>query len=77
MDAVTILLEAPSHEVLRDKRGVVVGRIEQQRLTGKSVARDARGPVVGVYDPREGLMRDASGKVVARGNLLIGLLQPW
>lgn len=77
MDAIAVHRVAPSEEVIRDKRGVVVGRIEYQKLTGKSVARDARGRVIGVYDPREGLTREASGKVVARGNLLIGLLRPW
>lgn len=64
--------------VLRDRRGIVVGRIEHQRLTGKSIARDARGHVIGSYNPREGLTRDVSGKVVAKGNLLAGMLiQPW
>lgn len=77
MDAVTIYQEASSHEVHRDKRGVVIGRIEHQRLTGKSVARDARGRVVGVHDPREGLTRDAFGKVIARGNILVGLFREW
>lgn len=77
MDAIAIHHQASSQEVLRDKRGIVVGRIEHQKLTGNSVARGARGRVIGFYDPREGLTRDASGKVVARGNLLVGLLRPW
>lgn len=77
MDAVAVHQQTPSQEVLRDKRGIVVGRIEHQKLTGKLVARDARGRVVGVHDPREGLTRDAYGKVVARGNFLVGLLRPW
>lgn len=76
MDAV-IHQEVFLQEGLRDKRGVVIGRIEHPRLTGKSVARNARGRIVGVHDPREGLTRDAFGKVIARGNILVGLLRPW
>jgi hypothetical protein len=77
MDAIAVHRVAPSQEVFRDKRGVVVGRIEYQRLAEKSVARDARGSIVGVHDPREGPTRDASGKIVARGNILVRLLRPW
>jgi hypothetical protein len=77
MDAIADHRVTSFQDVIRDKRGVVVGQIEYQKLTGKSVARDARGRVIGVYDPREGLTREASGKVVAQGNLLVGLLRPW
>ena len=77
MDVAAVHDQIPSERVFRDRRGIVVGRIEHERLTGKSIARDARGRVIGSYTPREGLTRDASGKVIARGNLLVGLLRPW
>ncbi|TXN17210.1 hypothetical protein FV219_00860 [Methylobacterium sp. WL122] len=65
---------APPVQVLRDRRGVVIGRIEHQRLTGKAVARDSKGILVGTYDPREGATRDAAGRVVARGDVLAAFL---
>ena len=61
-------------QILRDRRGVIVGRLEEQRVTGKIVARDARGLFVGTFDPREGTTRDARGLVVARGNVLAAFL---
>lgn len=65
MDVVATHERTPYQEVIRDKRGVVIGRIEHQKLTGKSLARDVRGRLLGSYNPQEGLTRDASGKVIA------------
>ena len=77
MDAVIIAVEsvAPAREVLRDHRGIVIGVLETQRLTGKLIARDASGIVVGTYDPRSNQTRDSHGRVVGRGNLLGALLR--
>jgi hypothetical protein len=61
---------APAREVVRDRRGTIMGALERQRLTGKLVARDARGVLVGTYDPRSNETRDRHGRVVGRGNLL-------
>ncbi len=61
-------------QVIRDRQGIVIGKLEEQRLTGKLIARDAQGVVVGSYDPREGTTRDARGVVVARGDVLAALL---
>ena len=61
-------------QILRDRRGLVIGRLEQQGSTGRVIARDAHGLRVGTYDPREGTTRDARGLVVARGNVLPALL---
>lgn len=61
-------------QILRDRRGLVIGRLEEQRSTGKIIARDAHGLLVGTYDPREGTTRDARGLVVARGDVLAALL---
>ena len=73
---IALVHEAPAApvEILRDRRGVVIGRLEHQRLTGRIVARDARGVVVGRYDERENLTRNASGRVIGQGNLLAALL---
>jgi hypothetical protein len=61
-------------QILRDRRGVIIGRLEEQRVTGKVVARDARGLIVGTFDPREDTTRDARGLVVTRGNVLAAFL---
>lgn len=74
MDAPPIIRNTPAREALRDARGQIVGYLEAQRLTGKVVGRDARGIVVGVYDERADLTRDASGRAVAHGNALPALL---
>lgn len=61
-------------QVIRDKRGVIVGRFETQRLTMKTIARDAHGVLVGQYDHRADVTRDARGVLVGTGNLLPALL---
>jgi len=73
MDASAYHQPAPV-QVLRDRRGQLIGRLEQQRSTGMVIARDAHGLRVGTYDPREGTTRDARGLVVARGDILPALL---
>ncbi len=48
MDAPVVEIAAPAaREVLRDNRGTIIGTVEPQLLTGKLVARDARGRVIG------------------------------
>lgn len=73
MDAFAYHQPAPV-QVLRDRRGQLIGRLEQQGSTGRLIARDAHGLRVGTCDPREGTTRDARGLVVARGNVLAALL---
>ena len=75
MEVPVIEITAPAAcEVLRDHRGTIIGRVETQHHTGKLVARDARGVVVGSYDPRLNETRDARGRVIGRGNVLGALL---
>ncbi|MEE7458052.1 hypothetical protein MPAR168_20145 [Methylorubrum populi] len=61
-------------QIIRDKRGIIVGRVEAQHLTKRTVARDARGLLVGQYDHRADVTRDARGVLVGTGNLLPALL---
>ena len=77
MDApiITVQVEqAPVRQTLRDVRGTLIGTLERQRLTGKVVARDAQGRLIGSFEERSNTTRDASGRLVARGNLLPALL---
>lgn len=66
--------QAASVQIIRDRRGLILGRIDRQVSTGKLVARDARGLVVGTFDPREGTTRDSRSLIVARGDILAALL---
>lgn len=61
-------------QIIRDRRGVIVGRFETQHLTKRAVARDVRGLLVGQYDHRADVTRDARGVLVGSGNLLPALL---
>ena len=73
MDAPVYHSRAPI-QVIRDRQGFVIGKLEEQRATGKILARDARGVIVGAYDPHQRTTRDARGLIVARGNVLAALL---
>jgi hypothetical protein len=73
MDVPVIEIAPPAREVLRDHR-TIIGIVEPQALTGRAVARDARGVLAGTYDPRLNETRDARGRVIGRGNLLGALL---
>lgn len=72
--AVVYVQHAPAREVVRDRNGRIVGVIEPQRHADRLVARDARGSLVGTYDERSRLTRDAQGRIVGTTNLLPALL---
>lgn len=73
MDAPAYHQTAPV-QILRDRTGQILGRFEVQSSTGKIVARDARGSLVGSYYPDTNTTRDARGLRVGTGNLLPALL---
>ena len=84
-DPSALSLEQPHHfiggrqamrQTIRDRHGHVLGTIEQQSLTGRSLARNAHGVIVAVYDERSNTTRDAHGVLVGRGNLLAAFLVP-
>lgn len=70
---VTAHYQQAASQTIRDKHGVVIGRYEYHRLTGKTVARNARGILVGTFDHRAQVTRDSHG-IVGTGNLLAALL---
>lgn len=75
MDVAIIQVQhEPARNVVRDRRGVVIGVIERQPLIGKLIARDQHGLVVGRYDERSRTTRDARGRLIGRTNMLPVLL---
>lgn len=46
MDGPALHQPAPM-KAIRDKRGIVIGRLEEKRLVGVTIARDARGVIIG------------------------------
>lgn len=74
MDVVVLAQAPPMQVTIRDQRGVILGRIEDQRITQRRIARNARGEIVGTFDRRADLTRDARGRVLGTGDLLPALL---
>ncbi|KQU49937.1 hypothetical protein ASG72_18145 [Bosea sp. Leaf344] len=75
MDAVLVHIKhAPARETVLDANGKIIGVIERQRHARRLVARNAQGAVVGIYDERSRLTRDARGQIVGTTNLLAALL---
>lgn len=60
-------------QVLRDAKGMVIGRIATA-ADGVQTLRDAAGLPQGTYDPQSNKTRDARGAVVGDGNLLAALV---
>lgn len=73
--SVEIVASASAREVLRDGRGTVIGVLERQGLVDKVLLRDARGTILGSYEARSNTTRDASGKIIGKGNLLMILIR--
>jgi hypothetical protein len=61
-------------QILRDRSGPIIGCPEEHRSTGKIIARDACGSLMGTYDPRGGTARIARSPAVAHGDALAALL---
>ena len=62
-----------NEQVLRDKSNRILGKI-RQLSNGKLEGRDASNRIKGTYDPRTNETRDASNRVVGKGNLLAVLI---
>lgn len=69
-----MVMAVPAREALRDGRGNILGVLERQRLVGKVLLRDAWGALLGSYDARSDVRRDASSRLVGQGYLLPMLL---
>lgn len=62
-----------SRETIRDKNLRTIGYIETQS-DGKQKALDANLRTLGHYDPRSNETRDANLRMIAKGNVLAGLI---
>lgn len=72
--AIVQVQHEPARDVIRDRRGTIIGVIERQHLVGRLIARNGYGSVVGAYDERSRTTRDAHGRLVGQTNLLPALL---
>jgi hypothetical protein len=61
-------------EIFRNRSGRVLGWYEDNRVSGRIDARDAGGRWLGYYDKRLDETRDATGRLLARGNILPSLI---
>jgi hypothetical protein len=62
-----------SDQYLRDRNGKQLGKIKQLS-NGRLELRNPIGKLLGNYDPKSNLTRNANGRLVGKGNLLATLL---
>lgn len=62
-----------SHQTIRDRNQALLGRIETMS-DGRQKATDLYGRLLGWYDPRRDVTTDGNLRVLARGNVLAGLI---
>lgn len=61
---------------IRDQANKLIATVKTLS-TGKLEIRDARNKLLGTYDPRANETRDASNRLVARGNALTSLIRAY
>ena len=60
-------------QTIRDKRGAILGTITV-KFDGIHELRNHSGTIKGTYNPKTNETRDSSGRIVAKGSMLAGLL---
>lgn len=61
---------------IRDRSNRLMATIEI-KSSGKHEIRDPSNRLLGTYDPRTNDTRDASNRMVAKGNVLTSLISPF
>lgn len=59
---------------IRNWRGIVVGWMEEDPITGNKTIRDFYGVIKGRYNKRENITRDFYGYKIGEGDLLMSLI---
>ncbi len=59
---------------IKDFYNVIMGYIEVDPATGDEIATDFYGKILGYYDKKLNITRDFYKKILARGNVLSGLI---
>lgn len=62
-----------SKEAIRDFSGKIIGYVETDNI-GNQQVRDFSGRILGTYDKKMNVTRDFYGRIVTRGNTVIGLV---
>ena len=60
-------------DIIRDFSGRIIGRVETDG-NGNQTVRSFYGEIVGRYDAQRDVTTDFYGKILARGNIAVGLL---
>ncbi len=63
-----------TREPIKDWTGKILGFVDKE-ASGKKTLRDFYGRILGTYDPQLNVTREFSGRVVAKGDVLMTLLR--
>ena len=63
-----------TQQTIKDKNGIILGTIAV-KFDGIHELRNHSGTIKGTYNPKTNETRDTSGRILAKGNILAGLLQ--
>lgn len=63
-----------NREIIKDWRGIIIGFIETDTVTGNKIAKDFYGRVVGRYNKRANVTQDFYCRQVAKGDQVVGML---
>jgi YD repeat-containing protein len=63
-----------SRQTIKDSTGRLLGSIDDGNPNGSEWAYDSQGKVLGSFDPQTNTTKTATGKLLAKGNGLAGLI---
>lgn len=66
-------MEAISRQTIRKFGGAILGWLEEDKF-GNQQVRDFTGKILGTYDKKFDVTREFSGRIVTKGNTVLGFL---
>ena len=61
-------------DIIKDWKGIVIGIIETNTITGDKTAKDFYGRVLGNYRKSQNVTKDFYGRLVGNGDQTMGLI---
>lgn len=74
--SITFQESALADQQIRDQTNKLVATVKTLS-SGKQEIRDARNKLLGTYEPRANETRDATNRLVAKGNVLTSLIRAF